>query len=381
MLENIEIAVVYDTTGSVAPCIGQVRKNVEEFFPALFKEIPNLKISIGAHGDYCDAGRSYVTKWLPLTNDMYALTQFVRNVGNTGGGDAPECYELVMHEAQKLNWSKDSRKILVMIGDDVAHESNYSLNKLRLDWRQEAVKLREMGVTIYAVQALARRHATSFWREIAQSTNGYHLGLGQFTDIIPLIMGMVHRQNGLESLNQYEEELVTSNRFNRSLDNSFGILKGEIDGYDPEYGSVYYEDRIYSSLIPRKPRKSRFAPIADGLTPVPDGRFQMLKVEHNMPIKEFVESNDIVFTIGRGFYELIKTELVQENKEIILRDKVTGDMFSGKQAREMIGLPFGTRGKVKAGVVTKYDVFCQSTSVNRKLIGGTRFLYEVASDR
>ena len=82
------------------------------------------------------------------------------------------------------------------------------------------------------------------------------------------------------------------------------------------------------------------------------------------------------FKPGKGFYEFTKSELIQENKEIVLVNKRTGDMFSGDQARQMIGLPRGTRGTIRPVRLHDYDVFVQSASHNRKLLSGTRFLYE-----
>jgi hypothetical protein len=43
----------------------------------------------------------------------------------------------------------------------------------------------------------------------------------------------------------------------------------------------------------------------------------------------------------------------------------------------MLGLPEGTTARIKPSNLEKYVVFVQSTSANRKLMGGTRFLYEV----
>jgi hypothetical protein len=58
-------------------------------------------------------------------------------------------------------------------------------------------------------------------------------------------------------------------------------------------------------------------------------------------------------------------------------DRKTGDMFSGRKAREMIGLPEGTDARLSPTALAQYRVFVQSTSANRKLVGGTGFLYEV----
>ena len=93
-------------------------------------------------------------------------------------------------------------------------------------------------------------------------------------------------------------------------------------------------------------------------------------------IKPFVQASGAVFKVGNGFYQLVKTELVQERKRVVLVDRATGDMFSGDKARDMIGLPTGVRGKIKPVNVPGFDVYIQSTSWNRVLPAGTRLLYK-----
>ena len=43
----------------------------------------------------------------------------------------------------------------------------------------------------------------------------------------------------------------------------------------------------------------------------------------------------------------------------------------------MLGLPMDVTIRIKPSNLEKYIVFVQSTSANRKLVGGTRFLYEI----
>jgi hypothetical protein len=90
-----------------------------------------------------------------------------------------------------------------------------------------------------------------------------------------------------------------------------------------------------------------------------------------------VLANGLIFKVGRGFYEFTKTETIQAKKEIILMDRVTGDLFEGSAAREILGLPMDVAIRIKPSNLEKYVVFVQSTSANRKLIGNTQFLYEV----
>lgn len=58
--------------------------------------------------------------------------------------------------------------------------------------------------------------------------------------------------------------------------------------------------------------------------------------------------------------------------------QVTGDMFTGPEACEVIGA--GGSSRIKPTSLDKWRVFVQSTSYNRVLIPGTGFLYEVDPD-
>src|SRR5262249_16568289 len=150
------------------------------------------------------------------TDDVEAICHFVETVGPTGGGDAPECYELVLHEARDQPWSADATKALVLIGDDVPHPPAH--NPGRLDWRAEAAALGKEGVGIYAVQALGRSHATKFYEELARASGGFHVPLDQFSYITDMVLAVCYRQSGPEQLQAYEEEVKTQGRMNRGLD-------------------------------------------------------------------------------------------------------------------------------------------------------------------
>ncbi|KKS38552.1 MAG: hypothetical protein UV01_C0003G0099 [Parcubacteria group bacterium GW2011_GWA2_42_14] len=354
-MKNVDVVVSFDTTGSMYPCLTQVRRRVNEMIDRLFREIPSLRVGIIAHGDYCDRYSTYVTKTLELTSDRNRLYRFVSDVPATSGGDAPECYELVLHEARSFNWGPDA-KTLIVIGDDVPHSPSYPDNKDRLDWKNEIELLLKMGVNVYGVQALNRSHATSFYREIAERTGGFHLTLDQFSNVVELVMAICYQQASSENLSQWEKEVERSGHMSRSLDEAFGILSG------------------------RRTPSSRFRKSRD-LEAVPTGRFQIMRVDTDQSIRDFVEDNGLTFKKGRGFYQLTKTETIQEYKEIVLRDDHTSDLYSGEKARELLGLPRSGSIRTRPVVPHGYTAFVQSTSYNRKLIGGTEFLYEVDLSR
>ena len=75
----MEVMFSFDTTGSMSGCIAEVKTKVEEIITRLFADIPGLRISVMAHGDYCDKS-TYVTKFVDFTNDQKKLTDFVKKV-------------------------------------------------------------------------------------------------------------------------------------------------------------------------------------------------------------------------------------------------------------------------------------------------------------
>ncbi len=345
---NIEIVFSFDTTGSMYPCLTQVRRKIKNTVTRLIDEIPLIKIGIIAHGDYCDEGSTYVTKTFNISGDVDAICDFVQNVEPTGGGDAPECYELVLHESQSLSWSKSATKSLVLIGDDIPHPPAH--NPKKLNWRKELDKLAEAEITVYGVQALNRPHATPFYQELAEKSGGFHINLDQFSYISDLFLAVCYQQSSNDQLQAYEQEVIDQGRMSRGLNKIFNTMMNR-------EATSYYESADLRAVSP--------------------GRFQILEVEQDISIKAFVLENGLSFKVGRGFYEFTKTETIQAQKEIILMDRATGDLFEGGAAREMLGLPMDATIRIKPSNLEKYVVFVQSTSANRKLIGKTRFLYEV----
>ncbi len=347
-MSSIEVVFSFDTTGSMYPCLTQVRRKIKETVQRLINEIPLIKIGIIAHGDYCDEGSTYVTKHFDLSANIESICDFVMNVEPTGGGDAPECYELVLHETQSFSWSKSASKSLVLIGDDIPHAPAH--NPKKLNWRQEIKKLADQEIMVYGVQALNRSHATPFYQELAEQSGGFHVNLDQFSYISDLFLAVCYQQSSNEQLQEYEREIISEGRMSRGL------------------------SRIFNSMMKREDTSLYEAVDLRAVSP---GRFQVLEVDNNISIKAFVLENGLTFKVGRGFYEFTKTETIQGHKELILMDRKTGDLFEGEAAREMLGLPDGSTVRIKPNNLEKYMVFVQSTSANRKLISGTKFLYEV----
>lgn len=98
------------------------------------------------------------------------------------------------------------------------------------------------------------------------------------------------------------------------------------------------------------------------------------------PDTKAVEIRDLVndkanipFTRGKGFYELVKNEKVQPDKHVAIQNKKTGKIFTGDEARTLLGLP-NYEVKVSPADHGEWIVFIQSNSYNRNIIPKQRVL-------
>lgn len=362
---NKEILISFDDTGSMHAIRARVRRNVSELLTRLFAADPDVRVGLVAHGDYVDdephRARSgyYLYKHHDLSNDARSLSNFVKEVGPTGGEGPFAAYEYVLNKARNFNWTEGKSKAVVLIGDEPPHDIHWSKGK-KLDWRNEAGILAKMGVQVFTVQALNKGYATSFYSELATMTKGYHLTLDQFDSISEILEAIAYKQISNDALTSFEERLLANGRMNRNLDRVFGTLSGRTPSVQSKFSQ-------------------RFGTVAD-LDTVDPSRFQAMVLDRDASIQAFVNENHLKFEKGKGFYELTKSETIQPYKEIVLHDKQTGDMFTGRKARDIIGLDQDLEvsfTSTRKSWAHKYRVFVQSTSYNRKLIKDTHFLYEV----
>lgn len=119
---------------------------------------------------------------------------------------------------------------------------------------------------------------------------------------------------------------------------------------------------------------------ADALNALKDlsALFRVYDIEQEIAIKDFIEAKTgKPYIIGSGYYQLMKTEkTVQSYKGVLLRDRFTGRVFGGIEARKLIGLPTNADAKIEPGNHAQFDIFIESTSVNRKLSRGTKLLHD-----
>jgi hypothetical protein len=355
----------------------------------LFREIPSLRIAVIAHGDYCDGDKVITT--LDFTDDTSRIKTFVETVPATSGGDYPECYELVLRTTKGLSWRHDATmKSLILIGDAPPHEKNE--NPQKIDWRVEAEALNNRNIQVFSVQCLNKgnHEAFTFYSDIAHITNGYHVFLDQFSYIKDMIQAICFKQYNQDHLEQFEQEIQSgaggmSNAMRLMFDTMLGKktrdeVRAEMhpDRFRERYHARSSGGAAAAAAGPRSVSATPSLARESELRPCAPTKFQIFTVDEDCGIKEFCTKMGITFLKGRGFYEFTKNEIIQPQKEIVLMDKATGELYEGDVARTIAGITKNEeRAKVKPGNLDKYRVYIQSTSPNRKLLKNQGFLYEV----
>jgi hypothetical protein len=99
-------------------------------------------------------------------------------------------------------------------------------------------------------------------------------------------------------------------------------------------------------------------------------------VQQGVEIREFILKKRSQYLKGAAFYQLTKSESkIAETKLVVVRDRSSGRVYGGQQARTMVGLPQYGNARLHPGDHKNYDIFIQSESVNRKLVKGTGVIY------
>jgi hypothetical protein len=115
---------------------------------------------------------------------------------------------------------------------------------------------------------------------------------------------------------------------------------------------------------------------AAGLTPLAPHRYTQVHIKAADRISVHTYVNDVLglkFRLGSVYYQLTKTEKIQANKAVLVQNKKTKQVFEGKAARDLLGLP-DMEVRVKPDVNPEFNVFIQSNSTNRLLIPETELL-------
>jgi hypothetical protein len=120
---GMDIAILFDSTGSMEGFIREVKVTIEGMVHVLRSIVPDLRLSLVTYkGD--PRSSTYVVASTPIVNDAYELLNFMRTIDASGGSAEMQSAILTAMQTacggageEQLAWRRDTEKAIVIIGD------------------------------------------------------------------------------------------------------------------------------------------------------------------------------------------------------------------------------------------------------------------------
>jgi Mg-chelatase subunit ChlD len=170
---EVEVVFCLDTTGSMSGLIDAAKKKIWAISNQIVSGTPTPKVKVGLLA-YRDRGDEYITKIVPLTDDLDAIHTQLMSFRAAGGGDFPECVNQALHESvTKFNWSKNPKtlKIIFLVGDAPPH-MDYPDDVKYPETCKLAVK---NNIIINTVQCGNHAQTKDFWIKICRLAEGSYV--------------------------------------------------------------------------------------------------------------------------------------------------------------------------------------------------------------
>lgn len=176
--KTLEMVFVLDTTGSMGGLIEGAKQKIWSIVNGVMsgKDKANVKIGLVA---YRDNGDAYVTKVLPLTDDLDKVYTTLMAYEASGGGDTPENVRRALADGvHKVEWSKKNKntsQIIFLVGDAPPH-NDYPQEPDVLETTAKAVS---QNMIVNTIQCGNLNGTKEIWQEIARRGEGKYFAIAQ----------------------------------------------------------------------------------------------------------------------------------------------------------------------------------------------------------
>ena len=182
-------------------CLNRMKINIREICERLLSEIVDVRIALmmhGSHGDY----KNKVFSGTKFTTKPDKIVEFLQSTPETTEWNTSN-YEWILHKTQDLDWSDNSYKMLIVIGDCEPHPP--SLIKNNIDWHSELDTLNRRGIQVFC--GLSENFLGSivddFYPELCKKTHGCLINQGHLKCIADMLISEFDR----EGRDQHEDNL------------------------------------------------------------------------------------------------------------------------------------------------------------------------------
>jgi Mg-chelatase subunit ChlD len=174
----LEMVFVLDTTGSMGGLIEGAKQKIWSIVNEVLQSESRPAVRVGLVA-YRDRGDEFVTRILPLTNDLDQVYSTLMNYRAGGGGDTPENVRRALAEGvSDAGWSQSSggiAQVLFLVGDAPPHE-DYQ-DEPTIDVTVGAAS--RAGIIINTIQCGSLQDTTPVWQAIANNGQGQYFAIAQ----------------------------------------------------------------------------------------------------------------------------------------------------------------------------------------------------------
>lgn len=175
--DTLELVFVLDTTGSMGGLIEGAKQRIWGIINEVMQKPSKPRVRVGLVA-YRDIGDEYVTKLLPITEDLDKAYTTLMDYQASGGGDTPENVRKALAEGvRNAGWSKAGRglaQIVFLVGD--APPQNYAQEPDVLVTTAEAVR---KNMIVNTIQCGSIGGTKEIWQTIALRGEGKYFAIAQ----------------------------------------------------------------------------------------------------------------------------------------------------------------------------------------------------------
>jgi len=182
---TLEMVFALDTTGSMGGLIEGAKQRIWGIVNEVMQSASRPSVRVGLVA-YRDRGDEYITKILPLTDDLDKVYSELMNYSANGGGDGPENVRRALADAvRSAGWSERRRglaQIIFLVGDAPPH-GDY---KDEPDTSLTAGEAVHAGMIVNTIQCGVQSDTRQVWQSIARLGEGQYFSIAQDGGVVAI---------------------------------------------------------------------------------------------------------------------------------------------------------------------------------------------------
>jgi hypothetical protein len=215
--KDLDLYVVFDTTGSMGKYIDAVRKDIDAVTSEILSK-SNVRISVNGVGDHYDGDK--MLQMHALTDKPHETKRSIESIAMTNGGDEAEAYECMAMELAKMlpSDSKDRNRAVVFVADALPHgmSADYGVHMrddgcpAGIDYRQAFKSLQEQCDAFYFVGCNPRHY--DIQQKLVDPEKGLFIKLDNMVGVLPdLLIAMTRKSQSEAAYQEYMNRLEAKN--------------------------------------------------------------------------------------------------------------------------------------------------------------------------